>query len=193
MTVNLTLNNGVQMPALGFGVFQSAKSARLSATRAWPATTCSSRPRSGSPTSATTRRCTRSTRAPATRRRPDRPVDPAPGAPHSVRPHPGGVSGAGGAVRRRAGAGDRRQQLHARAPGRLLAQATVVPAVNQVEIHPYFTQPAVQAADAAATASSPRPGRPSAGSPATAAPGPAPSTTRPSPRSPPPTARPRHR
>jgi diketogulonate reductase-like aldo/keto reductase len=31
----------------------------------------------------------------------------------------------------------------------LLQQATVVPAVNQVEVHPYFTQPAVQAADAA--------------------------------------------
>src|SRR6266545_4323079 len=72
--------------------------------------------------------------------------------------------------------------------GALLRQATVVPAVNQVEVHPYFTQPAVQAA-----ASSPRPGRRSAASPATAAPGPAPSTTRPSPRSPPPTARPRRR
>ena len=31
----------------------------------------------------------------------------------------------------------------------LLKQATVVPAVNQVEVHPYFTQPAVRAADAA--------------------------------------------
>jgi hypothetical protein len=31
----------------------------------------------------------------------------------------------------------------------LLKQAAVVPAVNQVEVHPYFTQPAVQAADAA--------------------------------------------
>ena len=31
----------------------------------------------------------------------------------------------------------------------LLTQATVVPAVNQVEVHPYFTQPAVRAADAA--------------------------------------------
>ncbi|HEY0259098.1 MAG TPA: aldo/keto reductase [Lacisediminihabitans sp.] len=30
----------------------------------------------------------------------------------------------------------------------LLERTTVVPAVNQVELHPYFTQPAVQAADA---------------------------------------------
>jgi len=31
----------------------------------------------------------------------------------------------------------------------LLERATVIPAVNQVEVHPYFTQPAVQAADSA--------------------------------------------
>ncbi|WP_417554724.1 aldo/keto reductase [Microbacterium sp.] len=31
---------------------------------------------------------------------------------------------------------------------KLLASASVVPAVNQVELHPYFTQPAVQAANA---------------------------------------------
>jgi len=33
---------------------------------------------------------------------------------------------------------------------RLLAETEVVPALNQVELHPYFSQPAVQAADAAA-------------------------------------------
>ena len=31
----------------------------------------------------------------------------------------------------------------------LLAQTTIVPAINQVELHPYFTQPDVQKADAA--------------------------------------------
>lgn len=33
---------------------------------------------------------------------------------------------------------------------RLLAETDIVPAINQVELHPYFTQPQVQAADAAA-------------------------------------------
>lgn len=32
---------------------------------------------------------------------------------------------------------------------RLLAETDIVPAINQVELHPYFTQPEVQAADAA--------------------------------------------
>ncbi|MBN9176802.1 MAG: aldo/keto reductase [Microbacterium sp.] len=32
---------------------------------------------------------------------------------------------------------------------RLAAETEIIPAVNQVELHPYFTQPAVQAADAA--------------------------------------------
>jgi 2,5-diketo-D-gluconate reductase A len=32
---------------------------------------------------------------------------------------------------------------------RLLAETTVVPAVNQIELHPYFSQPELQALDAA--------------------------------------------
>nr|WP_300151918.1 aldo/keto reductase [Propionicimonas sp.] len=32
--------------------------------------------------------------------------------------------------------------------GQLLAETEIVPAVNQIELHPYFTQPAVQSADA---------------------------------------------
>ena len=74
----------------------------------------------------------------------------------------------------------------------LLEQATVVPAVNQVEVHPYFTQPAVQSADAARGILT-QAWSPIGGIPATAVPGPAPSTTRPSLRSPPLTARPRRR
>ena len=49
----------------------------------------------------------------------------------------------------------------------LLKQATVVPAVNQVEVHPYFTQPAVNAIAARVLT---RRGRRSAASPATAVP-----------------------
>ena len=88
----IPLNNGVEMPAIGLGVFQtppdvttaaveealgsatgtstrrprmamSARSARASAAPGSPATRCSSRRRSGSATTATTTRCTHSTRA----------------------------------------------------------------------------------------------------------------------------------
>ena len=90
----LTLNNGVTLPAIGLGVFQSppeetaaavrppcasdtgtstprprtatnARSAKGSGAPAWTGTTCSSRRRCGSPTTGTTRRCTRSRRPPA--------------------------------------------------------------------------------------------------------------------------------
>ncbi len=89
----LTLDNGVQMPALGLGVFQTPPDETRDAVRAAleagyrhidtaaaygnerevgeaihdsgiAATRSSSRPRSGSATTATTRRCTASTRAP---------------------------------------------------------------------------------------------------------------------------------
>ena len=55
------------------------------------------------------------------------------------------------AARRRQGARHRRQQLHGRPPHRSCwTQTTVVPAVNQIEVHPYFQQREVQAFDAAA-------------------------------------------
>ena len=92
---NITLNNGVEMPALGLGVFQTPPDETRSAVAAaldtgyrhidtaaaygnerevgeavhasgvGRATRSSSRPRSGSATTATTRRCTASRRAPA--------------------------------------------------------------------------------------------------------------------------------
>ena len=53
---------------------------------------------------------------PQARRRPDRPADPAPGAAVGVRVDPGGVPGVGDAARRREGPRDRGQQLHGRPP-----------------------------------------------------------------------------
>ena len=61
----------------------------------------------------------------------------------------------------------------------LLERASVVPAINQIEQHPYFAQADVQAFGEPSTASSRRPGRRSAASPSTAtAVTPAPSRTR---------------
>ena len=48
---------------------------------------------------------------------------------------------------RRQGPRHRRQQLHAEHLTRFLDATSVVPAVNQIEVHPYFRQPAVLAAD----------------------------------------------
>ena len=91
---NITLNNGVQLPAIGLGVFQTPPDETRDAVAAALETgyrhidtaaaygnerevgeaihssevgreECSSRPRSGSATTATKRRCTGSTRAPA--------------------------------------------------------------------------------------------------------------------------------
>ena len=70
--------------------------------------------------------------------------------PSRVRPHPGGLSRPGDPARRRAGAGHRREQLHARAPRRPAgARPRLSPRSTRWRCHPYFTQPAVQAADAA--------------------------------------------
>ena len=66
--------------------------------------------------------------------------------PSALRPDPRGLPGAGDAARRRQGPRDRRQQLHGRPPhARCSTHATVVPAVNQIEVHPYFPQREVQA------------------------------------------------
>jgi len=48
----------------------------------------------------------------------------------------------------------------------LLTETGIIPAVNQIELHPYFTQPDVQQ-PTRSTASSPRPGHRSAASPST--------------------------
>ena len=83
------------------------------------------------------------------RRRPDRPADPAPGAAVRLRQDARGLPGAGEAARGRQGPRHRRQQLHGRAPRPTCStRPTVVPAVNQIELHPYFQQPEVQAFDA---------------------------------------------
>ena len=66
--------------------------------------------------------------------------------PVGLRPDPGGVPGARDAARRRQGPRDRGQQLHGRPPHLAAARRpTVVPAVNQIELHPYFQQREVQA------------------------------------------------
>ena len=175
---SITLNNGVEMPALGLGVFQtpptrpplrswrrcrpgtrtstpppptrtSAVSARRCANPVSIALRSSSRPRSGSATTATTRRCMPSTRAWA--------------SSASTR--------STSCILHQALPSDFQKTLDAyRALETLLADgkvraigvsnfmvdhldalrehASVVPAVNQIEVHPYFAQRAVQARNA---------------------------------------------
>ena len=170
------LNNGVEMPALGLGVFQNpARSHDRRAVEAAlrlgyrhhrhrrrvrqrargrrghpplaasPATRCSSRRRSGSATTATTPRCTRSTRAPASsastsstccsctsrcRRRFDRTLDAYRALEKLL---------ADGKVRAIGVSNFMPEHLE-----RLLTETSVVPAVNQIELHPYFQQTALQ-------------------------------------------------
>ena len=75
----------------------------------------------------------------------DRPADPAPGAPrHSTRPS--------APTRWRsclptAGARHRRLQLHAGRPRPTAGRNRLVPAINQIEVHPYFRQSELLAVD----------------------------------------------
>ena len=143
----LTLNNGVEIPALGFGVFQTPPDETIAAVETALATgyrhidtaaaygnereVGEAIRRSGLDRSRGLRRDEdldqrlRLRRDPArlrqergqARGRPDRPADPAPGAARRVRPHHRRLPGAGEAPGRRQGPRDRRQQLHARPPG----------------------------------------------------------------------------
>ena len=146
MTPTLTLNNGVTMPALGLGVFQTppeetTDGRRDGAARRLPADRhrrrvrqrargrrghppLGRRPRGGVHRDQGLDQRLRLRRHPArlrqerrqARRRPARPADPAPAAAEPLRSDARRLPGAGEAARRRQGARDRRQQLHARAP-----------------------------------------------------------------------------
>jgi diketogulonate reductase-like aldo/keto reductase len=143
MTMSLTLNNGVQMPALGFGVFQTPPDVTAQAVGT---------------ALATGYRLIDTAAAYGNEREVGQAIR------HS------GVARDDVFIETKIWISDYGydQTLHAfdkSADGRvqaigvsnfmpghldaLLGQATVVPAVNQVEVHPYFAQPGVQAADAA--------------------------------------------
>ena len=83
------------------------------------------------------------------RRRPDRPAHPAPGPPRRVRPHHRRLQGA-----RRPCSPTARFEPSASATSWPTTSSSSwrrprsIPAVNQVEVHPYFRQPDVLAADA---------------------------------------------
>ena len=142
----VTLNNGVEMPALGLGVFQTPPEETRAAVEAALATgyrhidtaaaygnerevgeavaKLGHRPIRRLPGDQDLDQRLRVRRDAArlreerrqARRRPDRPADPAPGPAVGVRQDPGGVPRAGDAARRRQGPRHRRQQLHGRAP-----------------------------------------------------------------------------
>ena len=141
----LTLNNGVTMPALGLGVFQTPPDEtrtpsssprdglpphrhrrrlrqRARGRRGDPR--LRRRPRRGLPRDQDLDQRLRLRRDPArlreerrqARRRPDRPADPPPGAALGLRPHARRLPRPGDAARRRQGPRHRRQQLHGRPP-----------------------------------------------------------------------------
>ena len=171
----LTLNNGVELPSIGFGVFQTPPDETIAAVEAALNTgyrhidtaaaygnerevgegirRVRSVPRGGVRRDEDLDQRLRLRRDPArlrqerrqARRRSARSADPASGAPQRVRQDDRRIRGAREAARRREGACDRGQQLHARAPDPLLQETDVVPAVNQIELHPYFQQRELQA------------------------------------------------
>ena len=83
---------------------------------------------------------------PQARRRPDRPADPAPGAAVGVRARPWRPTGRWrrcSPTARSAPSGS--ATSWSTTSPRCSTKATVVPAVNQIEVHPYFQQREVQA------------------------------------------------
>ena len=170
----ITFNNAVEMPALGLGVFQTPPDetrdavrsalgsgyrhidtaaaygnerqvARRSTASTWPAQRSFWRPRSGSPTADTTRRCTASRRAPG--KLAVDPIDllilhqPLPSAFDRTLEAYRALETllAGGKVRAIGVSNFMVEHLTI-----LLERATVVPAGNQIECHPYFQQREVQ-------------------------------------------------
>ena len=198
-TPALKLNNGVEMPALGLGVFQTpargdhAPPSSAALRRRLPphrhrrrlrqrargrrgGRRLRPRPLRGLPRDEDLDLRLRLRRDAArvreerrqARRRADRPADPPPGAALGVRPDPRGLPGAetllaDGKVRAIGVSNFMVDHLTA-----LLDRAEVVPAVNQIELHPYFAQAEVQAFGARARHPRRRRGRRSAASRSTA-------------------------
>ena len=194
----LKLNNGVEMPALGFGVFQTPPDETVAAVEAALATgyrhidtaaaygnereVGEAHPPLGARPLGDLRRdqgldhrlrlrpdaARLRQERRQARHRPDRPADPAPGAAGRVRAHHRRLPGAGDAAGRRQGPRDRGQQLHARPPVR--ADGGHVGGAGGEPDRGAPLLPAVRAARrrTPSTGSCPRPGRRSAGSPSTA-------------------------
>ena len=146
MTTTLTLNNGVELPAVGLGVFQTPPDETRDAVRA--ALAAGYRHIDTAAAYGNEREVGEAVRASGrlrrvprdqdldlrlrlrgdtarlreerrqARRRADRPAHPPPGPAERLRPHAGRLPGAGDAARGRQGPRDRRQQLHGRPPHR---------------------------------------------------------------------------